>query len=112
MSERELWIGLVHLRPSTPQDWSAFDGWENYRAAGAYSNIITWASDAREFRLQMEKVAADSKLYVVDIENEEPLANRDRSTLDDGLKENARRAESNPNATIFGTFHSYSRDDA
>jgi hypothetical protein len=46
-------------------------------AAGAYSNVITWASNSKEFRLNAEKVATDWQLYGVDIQDAEPLRVRD-----------------------------------
>jgi hypothetical protein len=112
MSQRELWIGLVHLKPVVPRDWSAFDGGGDWRDAGAYSNIISWASSREEFRAKAEEVAADCKLYVVGIEEEEPLSNRDPSELNGELEEIVIRAESNPNAIIFGRFFTYPHEDA
>jgi hypothetical protein len=114
MLRRELWIGCVLLKPLTPGDWSALEFPNNAvpHAAGAYSNVITWASDSKEFRLNAEKVATDWQLYVVDIQDAEPLRFRDRSELSDELEENASRAKSNPNAIIFGTFHMYSHEEA
>jgi hypothetical protein len=37
----ELWIGLVELKPLNRQ---------KYGAAGAYTNVVTWASDLESFR--------------------------------------------------------------
>ena len=59
-----------------------------------------------------KKLAADCKLYVVDIEGEEPLRYRDRAALDEELQENAERAETNLNAIILGTIHMYPHEDA
>ena len=108
MKRSELWIGCVWLKPLTPGNWSAIEfpnANEVPHAAGAYSNVITWASGSKEFRLKAEKVATDWQLYVLDIENAEPLRCRDRTGLDHELEDIALRAESNPNAIIFGTFH-------
>jgi len=112
MEKRELWIGLVHLKPVIPGDWTAFERGEKWHDAGAYSNIITWASNAEGFRAHADKVASDYRLYVVDIEGEEPLSRRDRTALGEELQEIAERAETNPNAIIFGTFHMYPHEDA
>ncbi len=112
MSKRELWMGLVHLKPIVPRDWSGFDGEEKKSHAGAYSHIITWASNPEEFRANAEEVAAGCKLYVVDVENEKPLSQVDPSELNEELEEIAMRAESNPNAIIWGTFYTYPHEDA
>lgn len=112
MSNRELWIGLVHLKPLIPGDWSGFDGGEKKSHAGAYSHIITWASNPEEFRANAEKVASGCKLYVVDIENEKPMSDADLSEMNEELEDIAARVESNPNAIIWGSFFTYPHQDA
>ena len=52
-------------------------------------------------------------LYVVEIEEEEPVSERlKRFSFSEELEDIVRRAESNPNATIYGTFHTYPFEDA
>ena len=102
----------MHLKPVIRRDWSGFDEGGNDHAAGAYCNIITWAGNPVEFRANAEKVAAECNLYVVDVENEEPLSNRDPAELNGELEEIVIRAESNPNAIIFGRFFTYPHEDA
>ncbi|HKR94646.1 MAG TPA: hypothetical protein VJW55_04770 [Candidatus Angelobacter sp.] len=100
----QLWIGLVHLRPRKKG---------NKDFAGAYTNIITWACDSASFQTKAETIAATMDLYVVEIEDEEPLVERTSdSTLSEELEDMRARAEFNPNAIVYGTFHQYSHDDA
>jgi hypothetical protein len=101
----ELWIGLVHLKPLSKE---AMEG-----AAGAYTNIISWARDSGEFRRKTETIAATMDLYVVDVEGEQPLRERlqTRKTSEE-LEDMILRAENNPNAIVYGTFHRYPHDDA
>jgi hypothetical protein len=101
----ELWIGMAHLKPLNK------DGLEG--AAGAYTNIITWASDSVSFRKKAETIAATMDLYVVDTEVEEPLFKRFGDFIpDEELEDMHSRAEHNPNAIVYGTFHHYPHDDA
>ena len=100
----ELWIGVVELKPLDR---------EEYGAAGAFTNIITWASNAMEFRKKAETIAATLNLYVFGIEREEPLAQRtNKYTVSDDIEDMIQRAESNPNAIVYGTFHRYPSNEA
>ena len=49
----ELWIGLVEMKPLDR---------EKYDAAGAFTNIITWACSAVEFRQKAETIARGIEL--------------------------------------------------
>ena len=100
----ELWIGLIEIRPV---DRKA------YGAAGAFVDILTWASDPAEFRAKAETIARTMDLYVVDVENEQPLSTRlANTTPSEELEEMISRAESNPNAIVYGTFHTWDFDTA
>jgi len=99
-----MWIGLVELKPLNR---------EEYGAAGAFTNIVTWACNSTEFRKKAEIIAADMNLYVLEVEGEEPLAKRAKKVpLSEDLDDMVQRAESNPNAIIYGTFHCYPRNEA
>jgi hypothetical protein len=49
MQQLELWLGLVELKPL---DRKA------YGAAGAFTNIVTWANDLEGFRRKADVIAA------------------------------------------------------
>jgi hypothetical protein len=52
-------------------------------------------------------------MNLAEVEQAEPLAERARKrTLHDQVDDMVRRAESNPNAIIYGTFHRYQFDGA
>lgn len=97
---------MVHLKPLNK------DGLEG--AAGAYTNIITWACDSASFRQKAETIAATMDLYVVEAEGEEPVFERfgDFIIPNEELEEMRSRAEHNPNAIVYGTFHQCPHDDA
>ena len=100
----ELWIGLVELKPLNK---------EEYGAAGAFTNIVTWATGVESFRSKAEAVAPTLAMYVAGIENAEPLRTRfvDRVTTEE-IEDMVIRAESNPAAIVYGTFHTYPHDQA
>jgi hypothetical protein len=100
----QLWIGLVELKPLNRQA---------YGAAGAFTNIVTWARDAEGFHGKAETIAATLDLFVADVEAVEPLAQRiTNSTLTEEIEDMVLRAEPNPNAIVYGTFHRYPFDEA
>ena len=65
---RELWRGLVELRRLPGSDLPP-------GAVGAFTTIVTWASNTAEFRDKAERLAASLKLYVFGVEGEHPVAN-------------------------------------
>lgn len=97
---------MVHLKPLNK------DGLKG--AAGAYTNIITWANDSASFRRKAETIAATMDLYVVETEGEEPLFERfgDSVIPNEELEDMHSRAKDNPHAIVYGTFHQYPHDDA
>jgi hypothetical protein len=100
----ELWIGLVELRP--------FDQ-KAYGSAGAFTYIITWARNATEYRKKADTIASTMKLYVMDVEGEQRLAKWTAKRIpSDEMEDMIQRAESNPNAIVYGTFHTYDADQA
>jgi hypothetical protein len=104
MGQPELWIGLVEFKPLK----RSADGY-----AGAFTNIVTWASDISEFRAKSELVAVAFDEYVFDIERAEPVAERARkSSLTEEVADMVFRAEFDPDAIIYGAFHPYSYDEA
>ena len=100
----ELWIGLVELKPLDRQA---------YGAAGAFTNIVTWASDPESFRRKADTIAATLDMYVMDVEGAEPVADRaEGRSMTEEIDDMLSRAQSNPSAIVYGTFHSYLFDEA
>jgi hypothetical protein len=103
MRQPELWIGLVELKPL---DRKA------YGAAGAFTNIVTRACDAQAFREKCEVIA--SELNVCGRSGRRGtlgLITKERA-LSEEIDDMVLRAESNPNAIVYGTFHRSSFDRA
>ena len=102
-SQPELWVGLVEVRRRQRQAG---------QAPGAFTNIVTWACDASEFRTKAETIATID-MFVVDVEYVEPVRVRAESgVLTEAIEELVGRAKSNPKAILLGTIHNYLRDDA
>ena len=100
----ELWIGLVELKPLDSQA---------YGAAGAFTNIVTWASDEEGFRHKAEIIAATLHMFVIDVEGAEPVTQRaEKWSMTEDIHDILSRAECNPDAIVYGTFHLYPFDEA
>jgi hypothetical protein len=105
---RQLWIGITEVRPSSAKPNETIG-----HAKGAFVNIVTWASDAPEFKRNAELILDALGLIVVDVQNPEPVVvRRSKAEFDEAIKDMIDRAKSNPNAIIYGTFHTYKNDDA
>lgn len=103
---KQLWIGLVEVRAPKPTDVLV-------DAKGAFVNLVTWASGIDEFKRNAELVLGKLGLSIIDIENLEPVSTRkQKAELDDEIEDMVSRAGGNPNAIIYGTFHTWTRDDA
>jgi hypothetical protein len=102
--QAELWIGLVELKPLNRK---------SYGAAGAFTTIVTWAGDEVEFRVKCQNIATTLDMFVADIEEAELLSERMKTvTLTEETEDMVLRAEGNPNAIVYGTFHRYPFDEA
>lgn len=102
---RELWKGLVELRRLP--DSQLLRGW-----AGAFTWIVTWASNSAEFRNRTELLATSLGLYVLGIEGEHPIQPDGYTTVTEEIAEMIERAAGNPDAILHGTFHTYRHNDA
>jgi len=83
---------------------------------GAFVNVVTWASDAGQYKRNAELIMRKlGGVFVSDVVNPEPVeARRARAGggFDEDIEDMISRAESNPNAIIYGTFHMFAKDDA
>jgi hypothetical protein len=102
--EKQLWIGVVEVRPlkgsRTLED-----------SKGAFVNLVTWASDAEGYRCNADLVLTELGLFIVSVENPEPVwMRRQNAELDEEIEDIIARAQDNPDAIIYGTFHTWDRD--
>jgi hypothetical protein len=106
---KKLWIGVVEVRRLSAK--SEILG----EMKGAFVNIVTWAADAEQFRHNVELVIGGlGGLFVSDVLNPEPVEDlraRAGSEFDEDVEDLILRAQSNPNAILYGTFHMFEKDD-
>jgi hypothetical protein len=83
---------------------------------GAFVNVVTWAADPEQYRHNAELIIGSlGGLFVSDVLEPEPVeARRARSGggFDEDMEDMITRAQANPNAIIYGTFHRFEKDDA
>jgi hypothetical protein len=107
---KRLWIGMVEVRPLSGK--SEILG----EMKGAFVNIVTWAADAEQYRHNAELVIAGlGDLFVSDVLNPEPVEDRQAragSEFDESIEDLILRAQLNPNAILYGSFHMFEKDDA
>lgn len=102
---QELWIGLVQVRARPNCDVLG-------SAKGAFFNLITWAASGAEFKKKATMLCDDLGLFVEEVEDEMPVSERQKSViLSDEIQELVEQAENNPNAILYGTFHTWLTED-
>lgn len=73
-------------------------------------NLVTWAVDVDEYRRNADLVLGNLGLSVVGVENTELVSSRkEKAELSDDIEEMIKRAQHNPNAIIYGTFHTWKK---
>jgi len=108
--QKQLWIGVVGVRPVNGKSEILGD------MKGAFVTIVTWASDVEQYKRNAELVIGKlGGLFVCEVVNPEPVeTRRDRTggQFEEDVEDMISRAEGNPNAIIYGTFHMFENDDA
>jgi hypothetical protein len=109
LKKKEVWIGLVEVRALNGGNEILGD------TKGAFVNIVTWASSAEDYKRNAETVIGDlGGLFVSDVLTPEPVKTRrvKKVVFEEEIEDMISRAEGNPNAIIYGTFHTFEKDDA
>src|SRR5438270_9478518 len=79
--QKQLWIGMVEVRPTNGKSEILGD------MKGAFVNIVTWASDAKQYRRNAELIVGKlGGLYVSEVVNAEPVEVR-RARTGGGFEE-------------------------
>lgn len=107
-----IWIGTIEVRPRSEGSESELLG----NAKGAFVDVVTWATDAAEYRRKADLlVSSMGGLVVSDVLVAEPVDDKRARIGRDfqpPTEDLIARARVNPNAILYGTFHLYERDDA
>jgi hypothetical protein len=97
---KRIWIGLVNIIPN--DNCKVLD-----KNEGAFTNILTLAATEEEYRLKIRKVLKEYNLKVVEIEDEEPLIERQKKMEIDKEIYEMSQDEFNDETVKLGTFHTY-----
>lgn len=75
---------------------------------------MTWASNAYEYGRKVGTLVREMRLFVVGIDDAEPVdTRREREGfLEESMEDIIFEASGNPNAIMYGTFHTYEKVDA
>ncbi len=109
VQRKQLWIGLVEVRPLP--GGSAILG----DTKGAFVNIVTWASDVDEYNRKTHVLIEDlGGLFICEVIDPGPVDARTSSqgSFDSETEDMISRAHDNLNAIIYGTFHTFDKDDS
>ncbi len=71
-------------------------------------NVVTWAAGAEEFEQKARLLMTEMRMAVERVEDPEPVRLRlIHGCLVDSLAEMVQRAAANPEAILYGTFHTW-----
>ena len=93
----EIWIGVVEISFFT-EDTPPI-------RKNAFTNITTWARSPEEFEQKCRRMLEGYGWRLLGVENSSPVAAR--SHFSDEVEDMLERTAQNPNAIIYGTFHTY-----
>ena|SRR5579864_3826502 len=105
----ELWTGLAALKPDPNyKDFQLFKG------RGAYVSVVAWASSRESFEEKVRNIATrDLNCMLIELEGIGLLEERMKTdNFPDELINMRATAYRQPADTVFGTFYSWSQDDA
>jgi len=93
----EIWIGTIEVyfaNPETPDVWKP-----------AFTTVTTWARSSEEFRQKCKRMLESYGWKLLGIERSNPVSDDD--SVSPEVEEMLERTKSNPNAIIYGMFHTY-----
>jgi hypothetical protein len=93
----EIWIGTIEVyfaNPETPNVWKP-----------AFTTVTTWACNSEEFRQKCNRMLESYGWKLLGIDRANPVS--DGEEVSEEVEDMLERTRSNPNAIIYGTFHTY-----
>jgi len=93
----QIWIGTIEIyfeNPDTPSVWKP-----------AYTTVTTWACNAEEFSQKCTSMLESYGWKLLGIDRASPVSDEDE--FSEETEDMLERTKSNPNAIIYGTFHTY-----
>lgn len=71
----------------------------------AFTVVMTWASNSEEFRQKCNRMLESYGWELLGVEKANPIP--DEGVFSDEVEDMLERTKGNPNAIIYGTFHTY-----
>jgi hypothetical protein len=97
VTDLSIWIGTVEISYTRENAPCVFKP--------AFTVITTWARDADEFREKCTRMLESYGWKLIDVDRCNPLP--ENRVFGDEVEDMLERTRNNPNAIIFGTFHTY-----
>ncbi len=93
----QIWIGTIEVYFSHPQTPSV---WEP-----AFTTVTTWACNSEEFGQKCVRMLESYGWKLLGIDRANPVS--EDGEFSEETADMLERTKSNPNAIIYGTFHTY-----
>jgi len=93
----QIWIGTIEVYfadSETPSVWKP-----------AFTTVTTWACNSEEFKQKCTRMLDSYGWKLLGIERANPVSDEDE--FSEETEDMLERTKSNPNAIIYGTFHTY-----
>jgi hypothetical protein len=97
MTQPDIWIGTVEISYTKENAPTAFKP--------AFTVITTWACNADEFREKCNRMLEHYGWKLVEVGRANPVP--DNGAFSKEVEDMLERTRSNPNAIIYGKFHTY-----
>jgi hypothetical protein len=96
-SKPDIWIGNIEISWSDEKTPTVF--------RPAFTVVTTWATNPAEFREKCVRMLESDGWKLLDVEQANSVPNE--VEFSEEVEDMLARTRSNPNAIIYGTFHSY-----
>jgi hypothetical protein len=93
----DIWIGIIEINWTNETTPNVFKP--------AFTVVTTWASSPEEFREKCTQMLESYGWKLVEVDRANPVP--ENAVFSEGVEDMLERTRSNPNAIIYGTFHSY-----
>ena len=95
--ERRVWIGTVEISFSNPETPDVMKP--------ASTVVTTWAVDSEEFRQKCSRMLETYGWKLLDVDRANPVP--EDAAFSEEVEDMLARTRANPNAIIYGPFHTY-----
>jgi hypothetical protein len=92
-----IWVGTIEISYIDPEN--------SDKRNNAFTVVTTWASNAEEFRRKCERMLESYGWTLLGIERANPVL--ENYGYNNEVADQLERTRVNPNAIIYGTFHTY-----